>query len=385
MMIAPGRIRSSARGTGRGAQPISAARQGRIAAWAALAALAGCLLGACGGAEGEERGGTASFDLSAVSADPQAYEGPSTATVADSAITPITDAPNPELPATVVDAQGSEVTVTDVSRILALDIYGTTSRIVFSLGLGPNVVGRDTSSAFPEIKDLPRVTPSGNTLSAEAILELAPSVIITDTSLGPWDVLLQIREAGVPVVVVDSHRSIESNPTLIQQVADALGVSADGARLAQRTSEEVAAATQTIAQAAPADDAKKLRMMFLYLRGSAGVYYVFGADSGVDSLITALGGVDVATEVGWVGMQPVTDEGLVSMNPDLILVMTRGIESVGGVDGLLERFPAVAATPAGAKRRVVDMDDSQMLAFGPSTPAVLTALAQAIYAPGSAG
>ena len=49
-----------------------------------------------------------------------------------------------------------------------------------------------------------------------------------------------------------------------------------------------------IAAIAPADPAKKLRMMFLYVRGQSGVYYLFGEESGADSLIDALGGIDVA-------------------------------------------------------------------------------------------
>jgi iron complex transport system substrate-binding protein len=163
-----------------------------------------------------------------------------------------------------------------------------------------------------------------------------------------------------------------------------LGLQDEGTKLAERTAQRVAATETMIAQVAPQEQGDRLRMAFLYLRGSAGVYYLFGQGSGTDSLITALGGIDVATEVGWEGMQPVTDEGLVAMNPDLILVMTRGLESVGGVDGLLSKLPAVAATPAGQKRRIVDMDDTQILAFGPGSPEVLNALAVAIYAPDAA-
>ncbi|MDR0592886.1 MAG: ABC transporter substrate-binding protein [Bifidobacteriaceae bacterium] len=343
--------------------------------------LATGLAGACAGTDLAPQSTVATFNPANALADPKSHIGPSTAVVAEAAIEPIAADPRPALPAQVTDAQGTAVTVTDVSRILAIDIYGTSSRIVFSLGLGGNVVGRDTSSAFPEIKDRPRVTPSGNTLSAEAILELAPSVIITDTSLGPWDVLLQMREAGIPLVVVDSHRSLESAADLINQVAAALGLAAEGEALAQRTTRLVEEAKRAIAQAVPAEDSAKLRMAFLYLRGNAGVYYLFGQGSGTDSLITALGGIDVATEVGWRGMQPVTDEGLVAMSPDLILVMTSGLASVGGVEGLLEKLPAVAATPAGLNRRIVDMDDAQMLSFGPNSPDVLTALAAAIYTP----
>jgi iron complex transport system substrate-binding protein len=122
-------------------------------------------------------------------------------------------------------------------------------------------------------------------------------------------------------------------------------------------------------------------MLFLYVRGTAGVYYMFGEESGADSLVQALGGVDVATEIGWKGMRPVNAEALVEMEPDLILMMTKGLESVDGVDGLLERVPAVASTPAGVNRRIVDMSDYQVLSFGPRTADVLDALARAIYAP----
>ena len=49
-------------------------------------------------------------------------------------------------------------------------------------------------------------------------------MIITDTSLGPWDVVLQMRDAGIPVVVVDSHRGLDNVGRLTHEVADALGV-----------------------------------------------------------------------------------------------------------------------------------------------------------------
>jgi iron complex transport system substrate-binding protein len=117
------------------------------------------------------------------------------------------------------------------------------------------------------------------------------------------------------------------------------------------------------------------------VRGLAGVYYLFGQGSGADSLIQALGGVDVAAEIGWEGMRPVTDEGLIAAAPDIIIMMSGGLDSVGGVDGLLERLPAVALTPAGRHRRIVDMDDRDILSFGPITAGVLDALARAVYAP----
>lgn len=346
-------------------------------------ALAGCTAPAGAGADGEADGGVRLADVTPIT-DPKAATGPSTAVLAESALDPVADAPAATLPVTVTDNQGTVVTVTDTSRILALDVYGTLARTVYELGLGDQVVGRDTSSAFAEIADKPLVTPGGHELNGEAILELAPTVILTDTSLGPWDVVLQMRDAGIPVVVVDSTRTMDGVGDLIRTVATALGVPEVGERLAERSQAAITATVEQIAAVVPTDPADRLRIMFLYVRGQSGVYYLFGEGSGADSLITALGGVDVAAEIGWQGMRPVNDEGLVAAQPDVLLVMTKGLESAGGVDGLIERLPAIASTPAGQHRRVVDMADTEVLSFGPTTADVLDALAVALYAPDEA-
>jgi iron complex transport system substrate-binding protein len=315
--------------------------------------------------------------------DVRDWDGEVTA-VTDTPIDPVADSPEPKLPVTVTDAQGTKVTVKDTSRVLALDVYGTLSRTVFELGLGDRLVGRDVSTEFDEAKGLPLVTQNGHDLNAEAILGLDPTVIITDTSLGPWDVVLQMRDAGIPVVVVDSDRGLDNVADLIHQVADPLGVPAAGDALAQRTQQQIDDVTAQIAKVAPANAGDKLRTVFLYVRGQSGIYYMFGEGSGADSLIDAIGGYDVADEIGWNGMKPLTDEGLVAAQPDLVLMMTGGLESAGGVDGMLDRLPALAQTPAGQHRRFVAMDDSQILGFGPIAADVLEALAVATYAPGAA-
>lgn len=340
-------------------------------------------LAACSGmAAGSGDAAAVTPRLSAVHplADPKSWTGPSSAVINPSPVDPVTTGTQ-VLPATVTDTQGDAVTVTDTSRILALDIYGTLSRTVFELGFGKQVVGRDISSGFAEIKDRPLVTENGHDLNAEAILGLSPTLIITDTSLGPWDTILQMKEAGVPVVVVDSTRSVDSVDTLVGEVAAALGVPERGEVLSKRVDASTTATIAAIGKVAPTSEAKKLRIVFLYVRGQAGVYYMFGKGSGADALVTALGGHDVSSEIGWNGMRPITDEGIVAARPDLVLMMTDGLASVGGVDGLLERVPALQQTPAGEHKRVVDMADTQILSFGPDTARVLEALAVAIYAP----
>lgn len=304
-------------------------------------------------------------------------DAPATA-VSTGWVEPLTPAPAPQLPVTVTDLTGREVTITDTSRILALDTYGTLATTVYALGLGDRLVGRDVSTGIPELRELPLVTHNGHELNGEAILDLAPTVVLTDYSIGPLEVQLQLMDSGIPVVIMDSNRRRDLIGPQIEAVAAALGVPEEGRELAARTEADVVAAEERIAELAPDESGDRLRMVFLYMRGNAGVFYWFGEGSGADDLIDSLGGVDVASDVGLEGMRPINAEGLVRAEPDLFLMMTKGLESVGGVPGLLE-VPGVADTTAGLNGCVVDMSDYEVLSFGPQFPYTLDALADAIY------
>ncbi|MCU1513212.1 MAG: uncharacterized protein JWO10_302, partial [Microbacteriaceae bacterium] len=313
---------------------------------------------------------------------PRSVTGETTALLRSADIVPITDSPAQVLPTTVVSrdrAGDSQVKVTSTKRLLGLDISGTIAATIAGLGFGDKLVGRDVSTTFPPAMKLPLVTSGGHTINSEAILALKPSLIITDGTVGPADVLLQLRDAGIPVVFVDREPGLKEAGVLAKAVGTILGASATGALLAERLDADIAAKIAEIASIAPKAQAERLRMLFLYIRGNSGIYYLFGHESGADELITGLGGIDVATQIGWSGMKPMTDEAMVAANPDLILVMTDGIESTGGVTGLLAARPAIALTAAGEHRRFVDMADGEVLGFGPRTADVLDALARAIY------
>ncbi len=303
--------------------------------------------------------------------------GPRTAVVDDPNPEPITDDPAGVLPVTVTGFDGVAVTVTDNSRIVAADQYGTLAETVFALGLGDNLVGRDTSAAFPAAENVPDVTPTGHSLSAEGILALSPTVVLTDTSIGPRAVQDQIRAAGIPVVYFDPTRTLAGVATQIEAVAAALGVPDAGAALAERTNTEISAA----ADATP-ESTEPPKIAFLYMRGPA-IKMLAGPGSGADALIEALGARDAGVESGLTEQfVPVTSEALIAAAPDVILMMTKGLESIGGIEGL-EQIPGIAQTPAGRERRVVDMDDGTILSFGPNTGKVLGALSKAVYDPAS--
>lgn len=317
--------------------------------------------------------------------NPRDWVGASTALLTTHRVTPISAAaPSPALPVTITSddlAGPTEVTVTSAQRIIAVDMAGSLAQTVWGLGLGDRLVGRDISTTFPGTEQLPIVTGTGHAISPESVLALRPDLIITDGTVGPIDVMLQLRQAGVAVVFIQVPPGIGQAPAQATRVAAVLGVTQEGEALAERIAEDIDAVVATIRANTPVARADKLRVMFLYLRGSSGIYYLFGNESGAGELIEALGGIDVAGEIGWVGLRPVTDEALIFANPDLIMVMTGGLNSVGGVDELVRAKPAIGLTRAGQHQRFVDMADSEVLGFGPRTPLVLDALARAMYSP----
>ncbi|MEV6482746.1 hemin ABC transporter substrate-binding protein [Streptomyces sp. NPDC051576] len=296
-------------------------------------------------------------------------------TAAANRVEPLTDTPEPRLPVTVSSADGKKVTVSRARRIVPLS--GSLSEIVFTLGLGDRVVARDITATFQQAAKLPLVT-RNHDVSAESVLSLKPDLVLAEKTTGPSEAMGQIRAAGVPVLVVDPAQGLTDVGPRIQAVADALGVPAAGKELTKRSEDRIAAVRKAIP-----DHRERPRVAFLYLRGSASVYLIGGRGSGATSLLEAAGAVDAGAESGLKqDFTAITTEALAQAAPDVILVMTKGLESVGGIDGLV-KIPGVAQTPAGMNRRVVSIEDGVLLNYGPRTDQVLKSLVDQLYGGGS--
>lgn len=296
---------------------------------------------------------------------------PKTSTPEGSALQTPSTTPKPTLPVTVHSDDGREVTITDVSRIVPL--FADINEMIFQLGLGDNVVARDVSATFAQASDLPVVT-RAHDISAEAVLSLKPTVVFADDFIGPPEALDQIRSVGVPVVVFKRPTKMRDITTNITAIAAALGVPDAGAKLAAKTQADIDRVIATIP-----DGADKPRVAFLYLRGQAGVALLGGPGSGPDSLIEAVGGIDAGTAIGLTeAFTPITSEALVKAAPDVLLLTTTGLESVGGKAGLRE-MPGIAQTPAGKNGKVIAVEDGLLFSFGARTPDALTQIIDQLY------
>ena len=277
----------------------------------------------------------------------------------------------PVLPARVTDSEGKLVVVRDLSRIVVLN--GELAETVHTLGLGKNVVGVDSSATYPA-KWVDGIQKIGyqRTLAAEGILSLRPTLVIGTPTAGPPPTIAQLRSAGVPVVIIPEFKELDAGARKLRVVARALGVPKRGEKLARQVDGQVAVARREVASTSV-----RPRVAFLYVRGSQ-VQMIGGKGSGADAMIEAAGGRDVGASSGIEGFKQLTAESLVAAQPDVLLLLTAGLQSVGGVDGLL-RLPGVAQTPAGRNRRVIHFDDLLLLGLGPRTGKALRLLIRGLH------
>ena len=258
----------------------------------------------------------------------------------------------------------SESSDFSVERVVVL--ANGVAEIMVALNAKSIVVGRDISSTADSLSEIPIVT-SGHQVISEKVIALEPDLVIIDASTGPKAAIDQIRSAKIKVVQTPESWSLEDIPSKVLAVGTAIGAPGAAQLLIN----------QLVNQSSVNQVSGKPRIAFLYLRGTSTVYLIGGPGSGADSLIKAIGGVDVGAENLPRAFNTLTAESLANLNPDVLLLMTKGLESVGGIDGLI-KLPGIAQTEAGKRKAIIDVDDSLMLSFGPRSYSLLNELAKSV-------
>jgi iron complex transport system substrate-binding protein len=249
-------------------------------------------------------------------------------------------------------------------RLVAL--ANGSAEIIAAMGMESSVVGRDVASTMPLLASIPIVT-SGHQVIPEKIISLNPDLVLIDASTGPASAIKVLKNSQISLKEIGEAWTLADIQRKVSDIGVAIGATSSANALNKKISIELAK-LRISSSAHP-------RIAFLYLRGTSAIYLMGGPGSGADSLIGAIGAIDVGAETLKHPFNSLTSEALVTAQPDVLLVMTKGLESVGGVDGLIS-LPGVAQTPAGKHRRIIAVDDSLLLSFGPRTPALLALLAK---------
>jgi len=248
-----------------------------------------------------------------------------------------------------------------VSRVVAM--ANGSAEIIAALGYRSILVGRDVASSIPELSSVPIDNP-GHTISVERVLSQKPDLVLIDANSSPQSSIDTLKKSGIRFITISNLFNLTDVGAKEQQVATAIGTPRAGQAL-------VSQITQV------SYPVSKIKVAFLYVRGTSSIYLIGGKGSGADSLLSTIGMRDVGAEKLPHPFNAMTAEELIAMQPDVLLLMTKGLQSVNGIDGLIQ-LPGIAQTPAGKNRAVVTVDDSLLLSFGPRSVALLPKLRTAI-------
>jgi iron complex transport system substrate-binding protein len=250
-----------------------------------------------------------------------------------------------------------------------VSVGGALTEIVYALEAQAELVGVDTTSLYPAVaQQLPQVG-YARTLSAEGVLSLAPTQLIATEEAGPQAVLRQVRDAGVPVAVLNANNKFEGLLERVKQVGQITGRTDPAARLAQALQQQWDGALARVRQRSHAP----LRVLFI-LAHAPNQVMVGGRETGADAMLAYAGAVNVmGGQGGFAGYKPLTPEAVIAARPDIVLVTEQGLKASGGVDGIL-KLPGLAQTPAGRKHRIVSLEAMLLLGFGPRMPQALAEL-----------
>ena len=255
-------------------------------------------------------------------------------------------------------------------RARLITLGGDVTEIVFALGAGGDVVAVDTSSVYPpDAAALPKVGYQRQ-LAAEGLLALSPTLILASDEAGPPPVLVQLRDARVPIEIIAGDDSPEGAVAKVRRVASTLGRREAGEQLVADMQAAFARAAAERARAASSP-----RVLFVYARGP-GTLFVAGRATSADAMIRLAGGRNAIDAFD--GFKPLTAEAAVAAAPDVVLMLSRGLDSLGGADAVWAQ-PGLAQTPAARSRRLVVMDDLYLLGFGPRTGAAAADLARQLH------
>lgn len=234
---------------------------------------------------------------------------------------PATEAPAPALPtrdaqvSTFVDGLGREVNLTGFAqRVVSLAPSNT--EILFAIGAGDQVVGRDEFADYPEeAKSIESVGGSFGEYSSEAIIALKPDLVLA-AEINPPELVKRLEDLGLTVFYLKNPLTLEEMYGNLQQVATLTGHESETEALVESLQARVAAVDEKIAPISA-----RPTVFYEIDASDASKPYTYGPGTFGDLLITRAGGANLATRVGITDPYPqISLEQIVATNPNMIIL-----------------------------------------------------------------
>lgn len=255
-----------------------------------------------------------------------------------------------------------------------VSIHGSLTEVVYLLEAQHMLVGTDTTSTHPAAANRTPKVGYLRQLSAEGLLSLRPNAVLGTDEAGPPAVLAQLRQAGVPLRLVNvKHRfedlleKVKLAGEATQRPSAAQALSADLQTRWQATQQKVARRNA----ASPGNAGP--RVLFIMAHGPAPM--LGGTDTGAHAMLSYAGARNAMAEVqGW---RALNAESAVQARPDWVVTTQESVSALGGLSKFWQ-LPGLSMTPAGRQQRVLSFDTMALLGFGPRMPAALEELQQGL-------
>lgn len=242
-----------------------------------------------------------------------------------------------------------------------VSLGGDVTEIVYALGAQSSLVARDSTSQWPEeATALPDVGYLRQ-LNAEGILATRPTLVLASAQAQPSLVLKQVGQSKVRVVTVPASNELSVIDEKVQVIAQATHRESQGEALRQTLRQELAML--------PSSTLNK-RVLFILNHGGM-TAMAAGQQTGADTAIRAAG-LQNAMQ-GFNRYQPLSQEGVIASQPDLVVISQDGVKAMGG-EANLWSLPGLAQTPAGRNKQVLQIDDMALLGFSVRTPQAIQQL-----------
>ncbi|MEQ5205296.1 ABC transporter substrate-binding protein, partial [Providencia rettgeri] len=158
------------------------------------------------------------------------------------------------------------------------------------------------------------------TLNPEGVLSLRPTLVLASELSQPSISLTQIEKSGVKVIKVTGKPKLEAIPEKITTIAQAVGLPEKGKILVEQFNAELLAIPTS-----------PLNKKVVFLMSHGGIQpMAAGQKTAADSMIKAVGAQNAMQNFS--SYRPLSQEGLIYSQPDLVVISEQGVKSLGGVD-----------------------------------------------------
>ena len=287
---------------------------------------------------------------------------------------PVTASPLPLVsasptPITLTDGLGRTVTLTAPAQNV-VSLTPATTEILFAVGAGSQVIGRDMFSDYPEeAQSVSDIGGSWGEYNLEAILALQPDLILAG-GINPPELVASLEGLGLTVYFLPNPATLDELYTNLETVGSLTGHEAEAAALVGSLQVRVAAVDEKIMPLSYAPT------VYYELDATNPTKpYTAGPGTFVDLLIARAGGINIGSALSGQWAE-ISLEELVVQNPAIIIL---GDSAYGETPEKVSARPGWEALSAVQNGRIFPFDDNLVSRPGPRLVDGLEALAKLLH------